>query len=160
MSGRADYTREEWALLARAPFLIGMLMTQVSPSGITGVLEESQAVSQAVLRTHGLPLIRELLGDIQASEGNLAQPEQRITQENALGHALNSLRQVNHLLTQKASEEEAAAFKNWLVEIAYDTASAAKEGGVWGIGGQQVNQAELEALNQIRSLLGYGKSLG
>lgn len=154
MSSKSDYTSEEWALLARAPFLVGMFITVASPSGITGVLEESLAVSQDLLQPQTTtPLIQTLLADIQTSKGKLAQPSQKLTRQNAPDHVLESLRAVAQILEQKALPEESTVFKDWLMLIAQDTAEAAKEGGFLGIGGTQVNRAEETALEQIREAL-------
>lgn len=155
MSSKADYTLEEWASLARAPFWVGMLITMASPSGISGVLEESRAVSQDLLQPQtDSPLIQHLIADIQASKGQLAQPEQKLTPQNASHHALKGLQTVARLLEHKALPDEAVVFKDWLMLIAQDTAQAAKEGGFLGIGGTQVNQAEEKTLQQIREALG------
>ncbi|MDX2005098.1 MAG: hypothetical protein SFU83_07460 [Meiothermus sp.] len=78
---KSSFTSEEWALLARAPFMVGLLVTLAAPSGISGVLEESGAVTENLLslgQTHS-PLIQALAADIRGSQGQLARPVERLT---------------------------------------------------------------------------------
>ncbi len=157
MSSKTPYTPGEWALLARTPFMVGLIITLAAPSGITGVLEESSAVTHAL--TLALqsrltePLLKSLLEDIASSQGQLAYPLEQLNPADAQTIALSTLKGATALLAHKATASEAQAFKHWLLGIAAATAAAAKEGGVLGIGGVQVNQAEEAALEQIRAAL-------
>jgi hypothetical protein len=121
--------------------------------------EEGSAVSEAVARAaenpHSAPLLASLLHNLQASRGQLAQPPEPLHPADAQAVALRTLERVVTLLARKAAPAEARAFKEWLLEIARATAQAAKEGGVLGIGGVQVNAAEEAALEQIRTVLGF-----
>lgn len=161
MSTKTDYTPEEWALLARTPFMTGLIITLAAPSGITGVLEESQAVSQALIAasisSQTDPLLVSLIRDIQTSKGQLAKPEERLNPQTAPEAALEALKAAVDLLSHKATPEESRAFRSWLLEIAFQAAEAAKEGGILGIGGVQVNQAEETALAQIQQILNLEK---
>ena len=66
---------------------------------------------------------------------------------------LISLRQVSALLATKAPGD-AAAFKAWLRQISQSTAEAATEGGgLLGLGGVQVSDAEKATLAEISSAL-------
>jgi hypothetical protein len=68
--------------------------------------------------------------------------------------SVESLRKVATLLAAKAPGD-AAAFKDWLRQISQRTAEAAKEGGgLLGIGGVQVSDAEKATLAEISSALG------
>ena len=68
--------------------------------------------------------------------------------------AIDSLRQVSGLLDAKAPSD-AAAFKAWLRQISQITAEAASEGGgLFGIGGVQVSDAEKATLTEISNALG------
>ena len=50
---------------------------------------------------------------------------------------------------------DAAAFKDWLRQISQSTAEAASEGGgLFGIGGVQVSDAEKATLTEISTALG------
>ncbi len=157
MSGKSDYSAEEWSLLAQSPFMTGLIVSLASPSGITGVLSESMVVSKALLAaSQGQSehtLLKDLVEDIKASKGQIAKAE-GLSPMNAKTVAPQKLQQVSVLLGQKATPEEATAFKGWLKDIAKQSAEAAKEGGFFGIGGVQVSDTEKAALEQINTLLG------
>ena len=55
---------------------------------------------------------------------------------------IDELRAANGILIAKATPEEAAAFRTWLVSSAQVAADAAKEGGFLGIGAEQVSDRE------------------
>lgn len=156
MAGKADFNSEEWSLLARSPFMTGLIVSMASPSGITGVVSESLVVTRAVLAaTQSQPehsLLRELVDDIKGSRGEIAKA-QGLTPANAKTVARETLQQVSALLAQKATPEEAAAFKGWLKDIARQSAEAAKEGGFFGIGGVQISETEKAALAEVDQLL-------
>lgn len=157
MSSKSDYTQEEWALLARAPFMTGMIVSLASPSGITGVLGESMVVTKALLAAEGSnstsALIKALVADIKSTKGAIAKPS-GINPSNAKSMAMEEIQKVSALLAQKATPEEAGAFKDWLEDIAQAAAEAATEGGFFGIGGVRVSDSEKAAVEEVKKKLG------
>ena len=71
----------------------------------------------------------------------------------AKAQALGACREIAALLGRKAPGE-AESFKWWLLRSAQGVAEAAKEGGVFGIGGVQVSEAEKTALAEVAQALG------
>ena len=69
---------------------------------------------------------------------------------------VKELATVNGILDAKATPQEAASFRLWLVQAAEGTAEAAKEGGFFGIGATQVSKGESAMLEEIRTILGVG----
>ena len=67
---------------------------------------------------------------------------------------LDELRAVNALLEQKATPEEAEAFRDWLRATAQATALAAKEGGFLGFGGERVSDDEQQMLERLGAVFG------
>ena len=65
---------------------------------------------------------------------------------------LLSLPQVAALLSQKAPAD-AERYKQWVYQAAQNSANAAREGGVFGIGGERVSEAETAALQEIAAAL-------
>ena len=63
--------------------------------------------------------------------------------------ALENCRSVARVLQSKASAEEAGEYKRWVIGVAHNVATAAKEGGVFGYGGQQISGDEIEIINEI-----------
>ena len=64
---------------------------------------------------------------------------------------LAELKDVQALVTTRATPEEAAAFGQWLVTTAQAAADAAKDGGFMGFGAQQVSDREQAMLDQVRA---------
>jgi len=57
-------------------------------------------------------------------------------------------------VSQKATAEEASAYKAMLISVAEKTAQASKEGGFLGFGGTRVSSAEQSFLNEVKTQLG------
>ena len=66
---------------------------------------------------------------------------------------LDELRAVNGIVTQKATPEEAAAFREWLLASAKRAAEAAKEGGFMGFKAERVSQGEQDMLEKLTEVL-------
>jgi hypothetical protein len=60
---------------------------------------------------------------------------------------------VNRLLSEKATPEEADAFRAWLLTAAQRAADAAKEGGFMGFRAERVSEGERDMLNRLREAL-------
>lgn len=164
MADKASFTKEEWALLLQSPVIAGMAITAADPSGLWGLMKESLAAGGALAQAKGDPganaLVKAVAADFTTSEGRSAAREG--LQEKLSGskpsevkaQAVEFLRQVSGLLAAKAPED-APAFKQWLREISQHTAEAATEGGgLFGIGGVQVSDAEKATLTEISNALG------
>ena len=68
--------------------------------------------------------------------------------------SIEALRQVSAVLAAKAPGD-AAAFKSWLRQVSQGTAEAASEGGgLFGLGGVQVSEAEKGTFAEISNALG------
>ena len=66
---------------------------------------------------------------------------------------IDELRRVNEILSAKATPEEAASFRIWLIQAAQNAANAAKEGGFFGILAVQVSKREEAMLAELRDIL-------
>jgi hypothetical protein len=69
---------------------------------------------------------------------------------------LAELRVAYALLQEKATPDEVADFREWLRTIAQRTATAAKEGGFLGIGGELVSEREQQMLETLGQIFGAG----
>jgi hypothetical protein len=67
---------------------------------------------------------------------------------------LDDIKQATTIVSTKGSADEVTAYKKLMVDVAQNVADAAKEGGFMGIGGVQVNDAEKQAIGEIRSAVG------
>ena len=164
MADKTSFTKEEWTLLLESPMIAGMAVTAADPSGLWGLLKESfaggTALTKAIAGADTNALVKAVVNDFSSSEGRSAARDGLKTKFAASQppdlkiKAIDSLRQVSALLDAKAPGD-AAAFKAWLRQISQTTAEAASEGGgLFGIGGVQVSDAEKATLTEISTALG------
>ena len=161
MTTQADFTDEEWARLKRAPFVAGMGVSLADPGGPIEATKETAAT----LRT-ALPSVE------AGSRGDLVDALSKSLEQDAHEHhnplkgfkptsggtagveILDELKAVNQLVTEKASPEDAEAFRTWLLDTAQAAANAAKEGGFFGFHAVRVSEGEQKMLDSLRDALG------
>ncbi|HEY6762830.1 MAG TPA: hypothetical protein VI318_25230 [Baekduia sp.] len=160
MTSKADFTDEEWARLKRSPFVAGMGISLADPGGPIEAFKETSATLKSVIAAaergeHG-DLVREVasedtdearhhknpLGGFKPTKGATAGVE-----------ILDELRAVNSIISAKASADDAAAFRAWLMETAQAAANAAKEGGFMGFHAERVSAGEQRMLDSLREAL-------
>src|SRR3954451_22522970 len=116
MSGKADFSDDEWAAVVRAPFLAGMAITLADPGGPIEVVKETAAI------------VKQVSEAVQAGRDDLTGQVARAAQamaehrENAVKgfkpdsgtlagkQLLDELTRVQGIVAAKAAPEEAAAF--------------------------------------------------
>lgn len=161
MTSKADFTDEEWARLKRAPFVAGMAISLADPGGPIEAVKETSATLKTVLRAaedggRG-ELVDAVAGeaaqDMRARKSPLAgfKPSKGA---NAGVEILDELREVNRLVSEKATPEDAAAMRDLLIDAAREAADAAKEGGFMGFRAERVSEGEQRMLDSLREVLG------
>ncbi len=163
MTGKTDFTAEEWSTLLESTMMAGIAVTAADPSGLWGLLQESAANTKAILdgdRADGpSELARTIAAEFEASDKRrlvqdaIAEKLWGSTPTEVAAKALDVLRQASMIVEAKAPAD-AQAFKAWLRSISQDIAEAATEGGFLGFGGVRVSQAEKATLAQISAALG------
>ena len=157
MTARADYTDEEWEALGRSPLVAGFAISLADPGGPIELTKETMAAIKALATP---PSDEELLiavsqyAQAHAKEHANLRKELDLKASTARDQLTAELTKVNGILDAKATPEEAAAFRQWLVQAAQQAADAAKEGGFLGIGATRVSEGELAELDDIRRILG------
>ncbi len=158
MTGKADFTAEEWHQLLEAPMVTGMVITLASPA-MGDTIKESMAVAKTVssasLNASGDGLYTELVTEYQDKE-TLKQSQPKFAKgdiETVKTQAMDEVKAASALLDQRATPEEAAQVKQLYYDVAVATAQAAKEGDFMGIGGVRVNDAEKAALAELATIL-------
>lgn len=157
MTKRADYTDDEWEALARSPLVAGFAISLADPGGPIELSKETMAAIKSLATP---PSDEELLiavsqyAQARAREHANLRKELDLKASTARQQLTDELTSVNAILEAKATPEEAAAFRLWLVEAAQKAADAAKEGGFLGIGATRVSEGELTELAEIRQILG------
>jgi hypothetical protein len=163
MPEKEKFTPEEWYSILSAPASAGTFVMASSPSGLTGLLAETQSIVQG-LREFSAAFSSEFLQEIAASlkpgsEDLPAQPRETFkTVDEAKERMLNKVRQAVFLVDSRVNPEDAKAFKAMVMNVAERTAEAATEGGFLGIGGTRVSKAEEEALETLRGYLEPSRS--
>jgi hypothetical protein len=159
MATEADFSEDEWVRLERAPFVAGLAISLADPGGPIEAVKESMATLKPVTeaaRTGGRgELVDALAKRIEERVKQRRSPLHDFKPKGALAgqEILDELREVNRLVTEKASPDDAAAFREWLLESAQRAADAAKEGGFMGIGAERVSEGEEKMLNSLREAL-------
>ena len=156
MSGKADFSVDEWDLLRSSPMMASLLVVAASPSGPVGLIQESTAAGKIIMETAGTaqtPLLKALSEDVMQTM-SMPRPPAGATAEKVQDAAAEILRRTSALLSTKATPEEATEVKAWLAKIAQATAEAAKEGGFLGFGGTSVSDKEEAALTTLHAALG------
>jgi hypothetical protein len=154
MTTKTDFTEDEWIRVRRAPFVAGMAISIADPGGPIELAKESMGTVKSATNP---PSREQLLTDIALDLQAMTQQRQNPLKDfkpQTPDQIQDELRAVSDLVSSKASAEEAAAFKQWLLATAQAAADAAKEGGFMGFGAIQVSQGEQNMLDQLRATIG------
>ena len=162
MARKADFTPEEWKTIVAAAPMVGLAVTCTSPNGPWGVMKEmlsmGMAMAEMLQKGGSNPLIADLAADLEARITKPEPPKGIKDPEQCKEMALKHVRAVNELLDRKVKGEEGDEFKQWLLTVARRVAEAANEGGIFGIGGERISDAEKNVLRQIAFALGQPQS--
>jgi hypothetical protein len=167
MAKKADFTSDEWQRILSLPQVASFYLTLASPSNPVGLAQEmiasTKGIVEALKSTSGNELIDAVAADIREKAEKGERMEPPIKAGNDLNEmkaqCLQACRDVAALLSQKAPAD-AQAYKQWVYQAAQNSAAAAKEGGVFGIGGERVSEAETAALKDIAAALDISSPSG
>jgi hypothetical protein len=154
MATKSDFTEEEWIRVRRAPFVAGMAISMADPGGPIEMAKESMGTVKAATNP---PTGEQLVAEIAAELQSMAQQRQNPLSDfkpQAREGIVDELGAVSGIVSSKATAEETAAFKQWLLTTAQAAADAAKEGGFMGFGAVQVSEGEQKMLEQLRAAIG------
>jgi hypothetical protein len=159
MTGRADFTDEEWTRLKRAPFVAGMAISLSDPGGPIELVKETAATLKTVTGAAEQGARGELVGavatDVAADAKAHKNPLGEFRAKGALAgqEVLEELAAVNGMVSAKASPEDAEAYRAWLKDAAQEAANAAKEGGFLGFHAVRVSEGEQRMLDKLAEVL-------
>jgi hypothetical protein len=159
MTTKADFTDEEWARLERAPIVAGMAITLADPGGPIEAVKESVASLKTILEAAQAGGRGELVDAVAKDAATRVQhresPLGNFKPRGALAgeEIVGELRAVNTLVTEKATTEDAAAFREYLLSAAQRAADAAKEGGFMGFRAERVSEGEQRMLDKLGEVL-------
>jgi hypothetical protein len=144
MTGKADFTQEEWQLVLEGPPSAGMIVVTAQRGG---TFRETIAIAKAYAEARQHHGESELLDEIVS-----ARPELDHTRYHSFDelkeHGLQHLRDAVELLERKATPEEVEDYKGFVLNLADKVANAHREGG------DTVSPAEHAAIEEITATLG------
>ena len=160
MTSKTDFTDEEWTQLKRAPFMAGMAISLADPGGPIEAVKETAATLRTVVGAadgggRG-ELVEAIARDVAADAKQHKSPLAGFKPAKGAGAALeivDGIRDANRIVTEKASAEDAAAFRDWLLAAAKEAADAAKEGGFMGFHAERVSEGEQRMLDRLGEVL-------
>ena len=144
MTGKADFTAEEWELLREAPTSGGLIVVTAQGGGS---IRESFAMAKAFVEARQQHGESQLLDEIVAEKPKVDRTRAHSADE-LKQHGLGQLRDAAALLEQKATPDELEGYRRFVLALADKVANAHREGGV------SVSPAEHAAIDEISAALG------
>jgi hypothetical protein len=141
MTGKAAFTSEEWDVIREGPPTAGMVALTAEKGG---TFRETWALAKAYTEARRERGDSELLDSLVAEKPDVKRYR---TPEELHDAGLRRLTEAVQLLEQKATPEEVADYKKFVLDVAERVAEAHKEGGA------QVSDAEREAIAKISASL-------
>jgi hypothetical protein len=149
VTGKADFSEQEWKQVLEGPTSAGLV---VIASDRGGSIRETFSMAKSYAEARQQHGESELLDEIVA-----AKPEMDRTRagspEELKQHALQNITEAVEILRGKATEEEVAEYRKFVVGLAERVAEARKEGFL-GLSGERVSDAERAAIAEVESALG------
>jgi hypothetical protein len=144
MTGKADFTPEEWELVLEGPPSAGMIVVTAQRGG---TIRETITIAKAYVEARQQHGESELLDEIVA-----AKPEIDHTRYHSLDElkqsGLERLRDAVTLLETKATPTELEDYRHFVLTLADKVANAHREGAT------SVSQSEQTAIHEIAASLG------
>jgi hypothetical protein len=157
VTDKAAFSEEEWSRVKRAPWVAGMAISFADPGGPIELAKETAATLKTVVGAGGRggfvgAVAQEAEADVKAHQNPLKDFKPRGAL--ASTEILDELKAVNAIVSEKATAEEAEAYRNWLRDAAKEAAEAAKEGGFFGFHAVRVSEGEQRMLDKLDAALG------
>jgi hypothetical protein len=151
MTGKADFTPEEWTVVLEGPPSAGLIVITAQRGGtFRETISMAKSYTEA-RQNHGAS---ELLDEIVSAKPHV--DHTRYSSPDELRQAgLQRIRDAVALLEAKATPEEADEYKRFVVTLAEKVANAHREGG-----DSAVSDAERAAIEEIRGALGASPAAG
>jgi hypothetical protein len=159
MTGKADFTEEEWTRIKRAPFVAGMAISLSDPGGPIELAKETAATLKTVLGAQQAgrgEFVTAVAAEAEADARAHHNPLKDFKPRGALAgqEILDELSAVSGIVSAKAGPEDAEAYRAWLKDAAQEAANAAKEGGFFGFHATRVSEGEQRMLDKLGETLG------
>jgi hypothetical protein len=149
MTGKADFSPEEWEAVLKGPPSAGMIVITAQRGG---TFRETFSIAKAYAEARKQHGESQLLDEIASTKPEIDHTRYHSAEE-LKNHGLEHLRAAVELLERKATPEEVDDYKGFVLTLANRVAEAHKEGFL-GLSGERVSEAERGAVAEIASALG------
>jgi hypothetical protein len=143
MTGKADFTADEWETILHGPPTAGLIVITAQRGG---VFRETLALTQAYIEARKQHGQSELLDEIVSAKPAIDHSRYHSAEE-LKDAGLKHLHAAVALLEQKATADEAGVYKKFVVDLAGRVANAHREHGT------SVSEAEQAAIDEIGAAL-------
>ena len=144
MTGKADFSEQEWKSVLEAPPSAGLIVVTAQRGGS---FRETYAIAKSYAEARQQHGQSELLDEIASAKPAMDHTRYHSPEE-LREHGLQHLRDAVSLLEQKATPQEVDDFRRFVVTLAENVANAHREGDV------AVSDAERAAIEEITAALG------
>jgi hypothetical protein len=145
MTGSADFSEQEWETVLEGPTSAGLI---VSTAQRGGTFREAMAMAKAFAEARQEHGDSQLLDEIVSHKPKVDRAKAHSPEE-LREHGLANIRDAVALVEQKASSEELADYRRFVISLANRVAGAKKEGD-----GDSPSEAEAAAITEITAALG------
>jgi hypothetical protein len=146
MTGKADFTEEEWKTILEAPPSAGLVVILSDRGGSIRETFSMAKVYTEARKQHGeSQLLDEIATTKPETDRSRAGSPEELKQ-----HNLDNVRQAITLLKTKATDEEVEEYRKFILGLAEHVAEARKE-GFMGLSGERVSDAERAAIGEIET---------
>ncbi len=146
MTGKADFTDQEWHQVVQGPPTAGMIVLSAQRGG---TFRETYSIAKAYAEARQHLGVSELLDEIVKAKPEIDHTRYHSPAE-LKEHGLQQLRDAVQLVTGKASGAELGSYKQFVLGLAQHVAEAHREHGNEG----SVSEAEQAAIDEIEGALG------
>jgi hypothetical protein len=149
MTGKADFSEEEWKQVLQGPPSAGLIVITAQRGGS---IKESFSMAKAYTaarKEHGDSELLDTLATEKPEIDHTRYHSPEELKEACLGH----LRDALALLESKATADEVEDYKRFVVGLAERVAEAHREGFL-GLSGERVSDSERAAVEEIATTLG------
>ncbi len=149
-----DFSDHQWQRLVEAGPQIALAVAASSGSSAQSVSELDaflRLVEETADDSDEGGLLGRLAGDTRSK---IASGMLRGNTDDAIPDGIHAAREAGAILAVQADEQEVRVLRQWLLRVAHTVASAARDGGVLGLGGEDVSKVERETMAEIADGLG------
>ena len=144
MTGKSDFTDQEWEHVLEGPPLAGLIVVTAQKGG---TFRETYAIAKSYAGAREQHGASQLLDEIATAKPEIDRKRFHSYDE-LKDYGLTRLRDAIPLLEQKATPDEVEDYRRFVLTLADNVANAHREGGV------SVSDAERAAIEEISAALG------